>query len=223
MTTRFDQSLVQRYYDRHTAAFLRYGQGGGAGAIHRAVWGPGVENRAAAFHYVENCIADQLRAIRSAAAEPTVVDLGCGVGGSLCHLAARLPIRGVGVTLSPVQARLADERIRAAGLQDRIRCLEGDYADPGLDLPAADLAYAIESFAHGPDPIAFFAQCARIVRPGGLLCILRRTCCGPRRDSRAPAGRRALRRVGASTRCRTGRHCARSPRMRDSSTARPAT
>ena len=187
MTTRFDQSLVQRYYDRHTAAFLRYGQGGGAGAIHRAVWGPGVENRAAAFHYVENCIADQLRAIRSAAAEPTVVDLGCGVGGSLCHLAARLPIRGVGVTLSPVQARLADERIRAAGLQDRIRCLEGDYADPGLDLPAADLAYAIESFAHGPDPIAFFAQCARIVRPGGLLCI-----CD---DVLRPAGTRAARRT----------------------------
>lgn len=171
MTPRFDRAHVQRYYDRHTAAFLRYGQGGGAGAIHRAVWGPGVETRAAAFHYVEDRIADALGAALAAGAEPSVVDLGCGVGGSLCHLAGRLPIRGAGVTLSPLQARLAAERIRAAGLGDRLRALEGDYADPGLALPAADLAYAIESFVHGPDPAAFFAQCARIVRPGGRLVI----------------------------------------------------
>ena len=188
MTTRFDHTHVQRYYDRHTATFLRYGQGGGAGAIHRAVWGPGVETREAAFHYVEDCIAEQLRATLPAVAEPSIVDLGCGVGGSLCYLAKRLPIRGAGVTLSPVQARLAAERIRAAGLDDRIRCLEGDYADPGLDLPAADLVYAIESFVHGPDPAGFFAQCARVVRPGGLLFI----CDDVRRTGGDGAARRAI-------------------------------
>lgn len=187
MTIRFDRAQVQRYYDRHTAAFLRYGQGGGADAIHRAVWGPGVETRAAAFHYVEDRIAEQLDGPRGVA-EPTVVDLGCGVGGSLRHLAARLPIRGVGVTLSPVQARLAAERIRAAGLDGRIRCVVGDYADPGLDLPAADLVYAIESFVHGPDPAAFFAQCARVVRPGGLLIVCDDVL-------RAAGGRRARRAV----------------------------
>ena len=188
MTTRFDHTHVQRYYDRHTATFLRYGQGGGGGAIHRAVWGPGVETREAAFHYVEDCIAEQLRATLPAVAEPSIVDLGCGVGGSLCYLAKRLPIRGAGVTLSPVQARLAAERIRAAGLDDRIRCLEGDYADPRLDLPAADLVYAIESFVHGPDPAGFFAQCARVVRPGGLLLI----CDDVRRTGGDGAARRAI-------------------------------
>ncbi len=171
MTTRFDRAQIRGYYDRHTAAFLRYGQGGGAGAIHRAVREPGVATREAAFHYVEDYIVMQLGRALPGIAEPSVVDLGCGVGASLCYLAGRLPIRGVGVTLSPVQARLAAERIRGAGLQHRLRCLEGDYADPGLDLPAADLVYAIESFVHGSDPAGFFAQCARVVRPGGLLVI----------------------------------------------------
>ncbi|MCY4122495.1 MAG: methyltransferase domain-containing protein [Acidobacteria bacterium] len=187
MTTRFDRAQIQAYYDRHTAAFLRYGQGGVAGAIHRAVWGPGIESRAAAFHFVEDFIVDQLRRALPGAAEPSVVDLGCGVGGSLCYLAERFPIRGTGVTLSPVQARLATERIRAAELQDRIQCLEGDYGHAGLGLPAADLVYAIESFVHGPDPAAFFAQCARIVRPGGLLVI-----CD---DVLRPLGGRAARRA----------------------------
>ena len=186
--SRFDHTHVRRYYDRHTATFLRYGQGGGAGAIHRAVWGPGVETREAAFHYVEDCIAEQIRTTWAAVAELSVVDLGCGVGGSLCYLAKRLPIRGAGVTLSPVQARLAAERIRDAGLEDRIRCLEGDYADPGLDLPAAELVYAIESFVHGPDPAGFFAQCARVVRPGGLLLI----CDDVRRAADSGAARRAI-------------------------------
>lgn len=187
MTSRFDRAQIQGYYDRHTATFLRYGQGGGAGAIHRAVWGPGVETREAAFHYVEDRIAERLRASLPGVAQPCVVDLGCGVAGSLCYLAERLPIRGAGVTLSPLQARLAADRIRAAGLRDRIRCLEGDYTDPGLDLPAADLACAIESFVHGPDPGAFFAQCARVVRPGGLLLI-----CD---DVLRPGGGRAARRA----------------------------
>lgn len=199
MTARFDPAHVRRYYDRHTATFLRYGQGGGAGAIHRAVWGPGVESREAAFHYVEDRIADQLRAALRAGTEPSVVDLGCGVGGSLCYLAGRLPIRGAGVTLSPLQARLATERIRAAGLHDRIRCLEGDYTDPGLALPAADLAYAIESFVHGPDPAGFFAQCARIVRPGGLLLI----CDDVRRAGGGAAARRAIERFRRGWRINT--------------------
>ena len=223
MTTRFDQAQVRGYYDRHTATFLRYGQGGGEGAIHRAVWGPGVETREAAFHYAEDCIARHLRDAVPADAGLTVVDLGCGVGGSLCRLAERLPIGGAGVTLSPVQARIAAERIRAAGLEDRIRCVEGDYTDPELELPAADLAYAIESFVHGPDPTAFFARCNRIVRPGGLLVICD-DMLRPSADRAPPAApSTASAADGASTRCWTVRRCARSPRMRDSSTDRPAT
>lgn len=188
MTTHYDKAAVRGYYDRHTAAFLRYGQGGAAGAIHRAVWGPGVDTREAAFHYVEDYLAEQLGSALRSVPEPSVVDLGCGVGGSLCYLAERLPIRGAGVTLSPVQARLAGERIRAAGLEDRIRCVEGDYTDPGLDLPAADLVYAIESFVHGSDPAAFFAQCARILRPHGLLLV----CDDMARPSGDPSARRTV-------------------------------
>lgn len=196
---RFDAAAVRRYYDRHTAGFVAYGQGGGAGAIHRAVWGPGVETRDQAFRYVEERIADQLRTLSPDGAGLRVVDLGCGVGGSLCHLAGRLAIRAVGVTLSPVQAGLARDRIRRAGLEDRVRCIEGDYADPSLALPPADLVYAIESFVHGPDPAAFFAQCVRLVRPGGLLAI----CDDVRRPRTGRAARRMIERFRRGWRINT--------------------
>ncbi len=165
----FDAARIRRYYDRNTAAFVAHGQGGGA--IHRAVWGPGVRDRREAFHYVEDRIADVIRALPAATAPVHVVDLGCGVGASLCYLAQRLPVRGTGITLSPQQAALGRRRIAALGLGDRVTCLEGDFTDIPPGIGTSDVAFAIESFVHASDPSRFFAQCARLVRPGGALII----------------------------------------------------
>jgi len=162
---------VRRYYDRHTARFIAYGQGGVEGAIHRAVWGAGVTTHEQAFHYVDDCLSKAFLTLPSSDGSRHVIDLGCGVGASLCYLARQLPILGTGVTLSPVQARLARARIHAAELTDRLRCIEGDFTDLTLELPHADMVCAIESFVHSANPTAFFAQCARIVRPGGILAI----------------------------------------------------
>ena len=162
---------VRRYYDRHTARFIAYGQGGVEGAIHRAVWGAGVTTHEQAFHYVDDCLSKAFLTLPSSNGSRHIIDLGCGVGASLCYLARQLPILGTGVTLSPVQARLARARIHAAELTDRLRCIEGDFTDLTLELPHADMVCAIESFVHSANPTAFFAQCARIVRPGGILAI----------------------------------------------------
>jgi SAM-dependent methyltransferase len=166
-----DDEQVRRFYDRHTQAFVTFGQRGSDGAIHRAVWGPGTSSRRHAFRYVEDRIVELIRRLPPSFESSHVVDLGCGVGASLCYLAERLPVCGTGITVSPVQARIAERRIGAAGLSDRIRCLEGDYCDLPSDIGPADLAYAIESFVHGSNPSGFFAQCRRLVRPGGLLVI----------------------------------------------------
>ena len=173
MSTRFNIKQVRRYYDRHTPEFVARGQGGFLGSIHRAVWAPGIRNREDAFRYVEHQIADRLGTLLepNTLSRPHVIDLGCGIGSSLCTLAERLNIRGTGITLSPVQARIAQQRIAQSGLSDRIRCIEADYCNLPNDCEIADLAYAIESFVHAQDPTRFFTQCANQIRPGGLLVI----------------------------------------------------
>jgi len=200
---RFSTAAVGRYYDRHTRAFVRFGQGGGAGAIHRAVWGKGVTTRAQAFRYVDDRIADLVRALIGASdasngAESVesardgirghVVDLGCGVGASLCYLVEQLPISGTGVTLSALQARLGNQRARDQRLSERVACIEGDFGDLPPGIEHADLAYAIESFVHSPAPDRFFAECRRIIRPGGLLVI----CDDIRRSTTGVAAPRAI-------------------------------
>jgi cyclopropane fatty-acyl-phospholipid synthase-like methyltransferase len=121
---------------------------------------------------------------------PHVVDLGCGVGGSLCYLAGLLPITGTGVTLSPIQVRAGRARIESAGLSDRVACIEGDFGDLPDGMKTADVAYAIESFVHGPDPASFFAEAARLVRPGGALVI----CDDLRRRGNSRKAERAIHR-----------------------------
>jgi cyclopropane fatty-acyl-phospholipid synthase-like methyltransferase len=165
MPPRFTTSDVRRYYDRQTSGFVALGQG--AGAIHRAVWGPGIAAREHAFHFVDDRIAQLILSNRVR----HIVDLGCGVGSSLCYLAGLAPIRGTGVTLSPVQADLASQRVRTLGLSDRVSIVEGDYGALPPAVGNADLAYAIESFVHAPDPRAFFTESSRILEPGGLLVI----------------------------------------------------
>src|SRR5918993_1239993 len=188
MMPRFEVGEVRHYYDRQTAGFVAYGQGGGLGAIHRAVWAPGVTTREQAFRYVENRIAAAARTLTPEGSSLHLVDLGCGVGGSLAYLAQALPMRGTGITLSPVQARMAATRLREQGVSDRVTCIEGDYTNLPAGLPAADLAFAIESFVHGPSPERFFSESARLVRPGGLLVVV---------DDfrRATSGSRAVRAV----------------------------
>jgi cyclopropane fatty-acyl-phospholipid synthase-like methyltransferase len=158
---------VRRYYDNNAAAFERLGQGGAS--IHRAVWGPGVSTREAAHHYVDELL---LATLPADVARPTVVDLGCGVGASLLHLAERIDLRGEGLTISPLQAARAAELITRAGATDRVRCREGNFLAVPDDLAArADLTFSIEAFVHSADADRYLQQAAWTLRPGGTLVI----------------------------------------------------
>jgi cyclopropane fatty-acyl-phospholipid synthase-like methyltransferase len=164
---------VRRYYDANTAKFERFGQARSHGAIHRAVWGPGVTSRAAAFAYIEELILRELEGIEPGRqAPPHLLDLGCGVGASLIFAARRKPLRGTGITLSKVQAELATRRIHQAGLADRVQCVQASFLAIPASIPAVDLAFSIEAFVHTPDPRGYFAAAAEKVSPGGLLIVV---------------------------------------------------
>ena len=162
---------TRRYYDANTPRFLRFGQGGYTGAIHRSVWGPSVTSEREAFEYPNRFVLERLRA-RGQGRELHALDLGCGVGASLAYLASHANVRGTGITISPVQAALARERLAASGLDGRIRVIEASYLDLPPDVGVADAAFSIEAFYHCPDNDRYFAQVAAHFVPGGLLLVL---------------------------------------------------
>ena len=177
---------MRRFYDRNTSLFRRFGEG--RTSIHRAVWGRGVADRADAFHYVE----ERLLSLVADVGRPRVVDLGCGVGGSLLHLAARRDdLTADGLTISRPQVEAAAGLVADAGLTGRVRVRQGDFLAPPEDLRGADLVFSIEAFVHGPDPAAYFRAAALLLRPGGVLALCD-DLLTPAGVAAGPEGRRRL-------------------------------
>lgn len=58
-----------------------------------------------------------------------LLDVGCGWGSLLLHAAAEHGVHGVGITVSRAQFERAGQRVRDAGLDDRIEIRLQDYRD----------------------------------------------------------------------------------------------
>ncbi len=162
---------LQHYYDRNTALFLRIGSSGGGHAIHRGLWAPGVRNGREAAEYVNTLLAERIRAGLPEAPR-TLLDLGCGVGGTMFSLARAFPNAGLhGVTISTKQVAIGQELAREQGLQRRCHFTAGDFEQLQLDL-RADAIVAIEAFVHASRPERFFATCRGHLAPGGVVLIV---------------------------------------------------
>jgi cyclopropane-fatty-acyl-phospholipid synthase len=97
------------------------------------------------------------------------LDIGCGWGALAIRAAEKYGVDATGITLSENQFRLANERIRAAGLQDRCRVLLQDYRDhPGEG--SYDKIASVGMFEHvglANLPL-YFASVQRLLRERGL-------------------------------------------------------
>lgn len=163
---------VRRYYEASTSRFLRLGGSGAAAAIHRQLWAEGVSTPAAAAAHVNSRVADLAEELLPGP-PARVLDLGCGVGGTLLHLATLWPGAELdGVTLSAAQVRIARRLAEGRGLGARIRVRQGNFLDTAAAGPGADLVLAIESHVHAPSAAAFLAAAARQLCPGGVLVVV---------------------------------------------------
>ena len=103
-----------------------------------------------------------------------VLDAGCGLGGTVLFLHARLGGRYTGITLSGTQAARASAETVRRGVAEACRFVVRDYDADLRDLlpDGVDLVIAIESLAHAPDPAATIARLAARLRPGGRLLLV---------------------------------------------------
>jgi cyclopropane-fatty-acyl-phospholipid synthase len=97
------------------------------------------------------------------------LDVGCGWGSLVIHAAREHGVRALGVTISEAQAELARERVREAGMSDRVEIRVADYRE--LRDERFDKIASVGMYEHvgRPNLRAYFSRLRELLRPGGLL------------------------------------------------------
>jgi cyclopropane-fatty-acyl-phospholipid synthase len=98
-----------------------------------------------------------------------VLDVGCGWGSFVIHAATHHGVRAVGITLAERQAELARERVREAGVSDRVEIRVADYRE--ISDGPFDAIASIGMVEHvGVEQIDLYARRLHgLLKPGGRL------------------------------------------------------
>jgi len=102
--------------------------------------------------------------------EDHLLEIGTGWGAFAVRAAQRFGCRVTTTTLSREQARLARERVRAAGLEARVRVLEEDYRDLRGTYSHLVSVEMIEAVGHQYLE-TFFRACAERLAPDGIAAL----------------------------------------------------
>jgi tocopherol O-methyltransferase len=163
---------VRAYYDQNTNLFLKFSRSTKVQNIHRSLWMKDIKTLDNALNVSNSLIQAEIESV--APANARLADLGCGVGASLFYIYPRLqnPSRALGLTLSPVQARLAQASAVQVGLQDQISFAEGDFTSVPLPNDLLDAVYSVEAVCHAVEPEKYFFEASRLLRKGGKLILV---------------------------------------------------
>jgi MPBQ/MSBQ methyltransferase len=98
----------------------------------------------------------------------TVLDVGCGIGGSSRILARDYGFAVTGVTISPQQVKRAQE-LTPEGVSAEFRVDDA----MALSFPdgSFDVVWSIEAGPHMPDKAVFAKELMRVLKPGGVLVV----------------------------------------------------
>ena len=166
MSTKYIDS-VNFYYDTCWLERFKEGHNPKSLAMHMGYFITGEENNDQAKQKMNDFLADQINIKNQE--ELTVVDVGCGVGGSLKFLSERYPQHNyVGVNISASQIAM----VRAYLKDTTVKLLTEDYASTSLENASVDVIYGIESICHAKSKEDFCKEAFRVLRPGGKLVII---------------------------------------------------
>jgi MPBQ/MSBQ methyltransferase len=98
----------------------------------------------------------------------TVLDVGCGIGGSSRILAREYGFAVTGITISPEQVKRA-QQLTPEDLDAQFRVDDA----MALSFPDAsfDVVWSVEAGPHMPDKAIFARELMRVLKPGGVLVL----------------------------------------------------
>lgn len=133
--------------------------------LHHGYWETGSESKEEAQASLTAHLAEVAQ-IRQGA---TILDVGCGFGGSSIYLANRYQATVTGITISPVQAAMARQAANNANATARFIVMDAD----NITLrDKFDVVWSIEAISHFTNKTGFFTKAAEMLKPCGTLALI---------------------------------------------------
>jgi MPBQ/MSBQ methyltransferase len=98
----------------------------------------------------------------------TLLDVGCGIGGSSRILAQDYGFNVTGITISPQQVKRAQE-LTPPGVSAKF--LVDDAMALSFPDASFDVVWSVEAGPHMPDKAIFAKELMRVLKPGGVLVV----------------------------------------------------
>lgn len=130
------------------------------------------DHRAAQIRMIEESLSFASVSEDPAKMPRSIVDVGCGIGGSSRYLARKYGAQCQGITLSPVQDQRAQALAAAQGLSDKASFQVADALNQPFPDGQFDLVWSMESGEHMPDKMKFVSELARVAAPGATIIIV---------------------------------------------------
>jgi cyclopropane fatty-acyl-phospholipid synthase-like methyltransferase len=166
LTQEYHKRIVE-YYNATENAYKDSWDLDNSLAIHYGYWDEKVTSFPGSLLRMNEVMA----AKAGISASDSVLDAGCGVGGSTIYLASTLGCSVTGITLSERQRQhAADNAVkkRVAGL---VNFDVMDYCNTSFSRESFDVVWGCESICYADNKEKFISEAFRLLKPGGRLVV----------------------------------------------------
>lgn len=156
---------IARYYDTQQVFYTLFWS---RTALHYGFWYHNTKSLAQAILNTNDFVIDTL-GINSG---DTVLDAGCGVGGTSIHIAETTEAGVHGITLSDVQLRIATRKARKSFAAHLLNFSKGDFTKTVFKEKTFSKVFGIESICYAQRKTDFLNEAYRIMMPGGVIVVV---------------------------------------------------
>jgi len=147
---------IQKFYDASSPYWLKlWGE-----HIHDGYYLTGKESKQEAQENLIRLLVEKAHIQK----DNTVLDVGCGIGGTSIYLANKLDVRTTGITLSPVQVKMARERAAQSHANSSFSVMDAERMDVSKPF---DVVWIVGVLTHFINQEQFIKKAAQFLKPGG--------------------------------------------------------
>lgn len=161
------QSSISDYYDYTLPFYKIFWHKNKSNALHYGFWEKDTQNLQEALINTNLYLAKKANITKN----DTVLDAGCGIGGSSIWLAQNIGCKVIGITISDKQLTQAKELAKKFGVDSKVQFFNENFTNTRFHDKSFDVVWAIESVCYATDKSDFLNEAYRILKKGGRLVL----------------------------------------------------